>query len=148
MKYILFVLCLTGFAALPAPAQRTLIARDLARYRGTNRLLLVFAPSKADPRWQAQNALLKHSAAAFEDRDLLRLDCVGQGKAAEALRGRFHVPLGQFRAVLIGKDGHVARSSTRPLRLSELNAQIDRMPMRREEMRHEELRRREARRER
>ena len=109
---------------------------DLSQYHNKNRVLLIFAPSKNDSRWQKQNALLQHSAAAFQDRDLVRLDDLEvDGTHGVALRTRYGVKPGQFRVLLIGKDGHVASGDSTPISLESLTAQIDRMPMRREEMR-------------
>ena len=131
-KSTLFILSL-GAVLVPA---LTLAQTDLSRYRGKNRLLLVFAPSKADPRWQTQNSLLAGSAADFQERDLLRFDCLEQGgNKNAALRSRCSVKPGQFRVLLIGKDGHVASGGPTPLCLHALTGQIDKMPMRREEMR-------------
>ena len=109
---------------------------DLSQYRDKNRLLLVFAPSKSDSRWQKQNALLKESAEAFRDRDLVRFDYLEKGGTpGTALRTRYEIKPGQFRVLLIGKDGHVASGGPTPVSLAELTGQIDRMPMRRDEMR-------------
>ena len=131
-KSTLFILSV-GAVLVPA---LTLAQSDLSRYRGKNRLLLVFAPSKADPRWQAQNALLTGSAAEFKERDLVKLDYLEQGgNNSAALRGRYKIKPGQFRVLLIGKDGQVASGGPTPLKLSALTEQIDKMPMRREEMR-------------
>lgn len=131
-KSTLFILSL---GAVLAPAI-TLAQSDLSQYRDKNRLLLVFAPSKADTRWQTQNTLLAHSAAEFKERDLLRLDYLETGGArGAALRTRYGVKPGQFRVLLIGKDGHVASEEFVPVSVRVLNEQIDRMPMRREEMR-------------
>ncbi len=128
-------LLLFSLAALTVPAL-TLAQTDLSRYRGKNRLLLVFAPSKADPRWQVQNALLVGSAADFKERDLLRFDFLEQGGDKNAsLRTHYGVRPGQFRVLLIGKDGHAALGGPTPLSLHTLTEQIDKMPMRREEMR-------------
>ncbi len=134
-KSVLFVLTL-GVAPMPA---LTLAQSDLSQYRNKNRLLLVFAPSRSDPRWQTQNTLLAKSAAGFQERDLLRFDYLEHGgNKGAALRTRYGVKPGQFRTLLIGKDGHVASGSYSPVRLHELTEQIDRMPMRREEMRRAE----------
>ena len=128
-------LLLFSLAALTVPAL-ALAQTDLSRYRGKNRLLLVFAPSKADPRWQAQNTLLVGSAAGFKERDLLRFDYLEQGGNKNAvLRSRYGVKHGQFRVLLIGKDGHAALGGPTPLSLHTLTEQIEKMPMRREEMR-------------
>ena len=122
-----------SLAAIFAP----LLAQEgLSRYQGRNRLLLIFAPSKSDPRWQKQDELLQRSAEAFRDRDLVRLDYLEiGGTPATAVRAHYGVKPGQFRVLLIGKDGHVASGGPTPVALHELTEQIDRMPMRREEMR-------------
>lgn len=135
-------LLILSLGAVLAPAL-TLAQGDLSQYRNKNRLLLVFAPSKTDPRWLAQNTLLAGSAADFQKRDLLRFDYLEHGgDKGAALRSRYGVKPGQFRVLLIGKDGYVASGGPTPIRLQELTAQIDRMPMRREEMRREEMKRR------
>ena len=100
------------------------------------RTLLVFAPSRSDPRWRRQDALLRGSAAAFRERDLRRADIfAGSGSRSAAFGKRYHVKPGRFRVLLIGKDGHVAFSTLSPVASGEINARIDRMPMRRDEMR-------------
>lgn len=125
---------LLTIAALALPLM-TSAQSDLSQYRNKNRLLLVFAPSKADLRWQKQDSLLAGSAADFQERDLLRFDYLEHGgDHGAALRTRYGVKPGQFRVLLIGKDGHVASGGPTPLSLRELTEQIDRMPMRREEM--------------
>lgn len=126
---------LLALAAIAVPV-RTLAQNDLAQYRNKNRLLLVFAPSKTDLRWQKQNTLLAGSAAEFKERDLLRFDYLEKGgNAGTTLRTRCGVKPGEFRVLLLGKDGHVASAGLTPLSLQTLTEQIDRMPMRREEMR-------------
>ena len=118
---------------LPALAQTQ---NELSQYHSKNRVLLIFAPGKTDPRWRKQNALLGNSSAAFQDRDLVRLDYLEiGGTPGTAIRSRYGVRPGQFRVLLIGKDGHVASGGPAPIALSELTEQIDRMPMRQEEMR-------------
>ncbi len=137
-KLALFLLSL-GAVLVPA---FTLAQGDLSQCRDKNRLLLVFAPSKTDPRWQAQNTLLARSATDFKERDLLRFDYLEHGgDKGAALRTHYGVKPGQFRVLLIGKDGHVASGGLTPFSLHELTEQIDRMPMRREEMRRAEERR-------
>ena len=129
------ILPLLTLAAL-AMSALTFAQSDLSHYRGKNRLLLVFAPSRADPRWQKQNTLLARSAESFQERDLLRFDYLEKnGEPGAVLRTRYGVKSGQFRVLLIGKDGHVASEEAAPVSLHTLTEQIDRMPMRREEMR-------------
>ena len=132
-KWRLFIPLAAAVAAaglLPPPAQAQ---SDLSRYRHKNRLLLVFAPSKTDRRWQAQNTLLAHSEVSFRDRDLRRFDYFGSQNSA--VRQRYGIKPNQFQVLLLGKDGHVAFRSPTPVALSDLTGQIDKMPMRRDEMR-------------
>ena len=130
------LLAFVSLAAVLLPAL-ALGQADLSKYKGKSRVLLVFAPSKTDPHWKVQNALLTGSAAAFRERDLVRLDILEPGKAA--LRARYGIKRGQFRVLLIGKDGHVASGGPNPISLNVLTAQIDRMPMRREEVKQKEM---------
>ncbi len=123
-------------ASLAAALLPSLGQGNLPRYQGKNRLLLVFAPSKSDPRWQKQNALLQNSAEAFRNRDLVRLDYLEtSGPNSTAVRAHYGIKQGLFRVLLIGKDGHVASGSPTPITVGEITQQIDRMPMRRDEMR-------------
>ena len=129
------VLPLLSLAALLLPLM-ALAGGDLPQHHGKNRVLLIFASSRNDPRWRTQNARLQNGAAAFQDRDLVRQDDLeGEGPHRAALRKRYGVKAGEFRVLLIGKDGHVASASSAPISLRSLTAQIDQMPMRREEMR-------------
>ncbi len=138
----LFVFSLLALAAFLLPLL-TQAQSDLSHYQNKNRLLLVFAPSRTDPRWQTQNTLLAGGVAEFKERDLPRGDYLEHGgDAGAALRTRYGVKPGQFRVLLIGKDGHVASGGSMPVSLQALTGQIDRMPMRREEMRRAEERRR------
>lgn len=140
MNKLILLLFLLAVLALPL---LTSAQSDLSPYRNKNRLLLIFAPSKADPRWLAQNMLLAGSAADFQERELLRFDYLEHGgDKGAALRTRYGVKPGEFRVLLIGKDGYVASGGPTPIRLHELTAQIDRMPMRREEIKREEMKRR------
>ena len=129
-KTVLLVFSIAA-ALLPMLA---LAQPELSQYRNKNRVLLIFAPGKTDPRWQKQNALLMGSAAAFRDRDLIRLDDLETSGKHSAARTRYGIKPGEFRVLLIGKDGHVASGGPTPISLEELTAQIDRMPMRRAEM--------------
>ncbi len=132
-KAVLLGVMLAAAVSLPASVQAQ---SNLSQYHNRNRVLLIFAPGKSDPRWQKQNVLLENGTEAFRDRDLVRLDYLEAGKVADtAVQLHYGVKPGQFRVLLIGKDGHVASGSSSPISLTELTEQIDRMPMRREEMR-------------
>ena len=105
---------------------------DLSAYRDTNRLFVVFAPSKKDARLVRQERLLRGSAKGFEERDLLKFVLLrGEFKP----RRKYRVAANEFRVLLIGKGGTVAFSSKSPVLPKTIFARIDAMPMRREEMR-------------
>lgn len=126
--------------APPAVAVAPAAAPTLSSLQGRKRVLLVFAPRADAPDLAEQARGARALAAQGDDRDLHIVTVAGDrveglADAAGALRGRLHVEAGAFRVVLVGKDGHAAVSSTRPLSAAALAARIDAMPMRREEMR-------------
>lgn len=123
---------------------------DLTRYRDKNRLLLLFAPSATDSRYlqQAQRFAGKEQEEGLKERDLLRFNVFERGtsrrggidlsvREADALRQRFDIHKGQFKVVLVGKDGNTAYSASAPISASQLFGLIDAMPMRRDEMRRQ-----------
>lgn len=128
-------LLLLSLAALVLLSLRAEAQGELTRFRDKNRLLLVFAPSAADPRWQKQDRLLAGSRAEFREREIRRFDLFERGRDARHLRERYTIKAGTFRVLLIGKDARVASSQSSPMTLREITGQIDRMPMRRDEMR-------------
>ena len=131
------------FAVSRAAAQKA-DGFSLSRYRNKNRLAFVFAPSISDKRFTRQKDLWDDDDG-FDDRDLVRFFVVEKGKStagaanlstgeAASLRRRFGVKSGDFRVLLVGKDGHTAYSSKRPVASRDLFGRIDKMPMRRDEM--------------
>lgn len=117
---------------------------DLSRYKGTNRLLLIFAPSDSDPVYERQESLLKGYEAGFEDRDLLMVRVftdggdaggsqVSSGEAA-GVRESYGIEEGRFAVLLLGKDGTEKFRSEEPVIAEALFDRIDAMPMRRREM--------------
>ncbi len=138
-------------AAVAVGAHADTPGADLGRYRDKNRLLLFFAPSPTDSRYiqQAQRFLGKAKADGLKERDLLRFNIFERGtsrrdgidlsvREADALRQRFDIHKGQFKVVLVGKDGQTAYSASAPISASQLFGLIDAMPMRRDEMRHQQ----------
>jgi len=122
-----------------------MVTADLSRYRWRHRLLLIFSPSSQTPAFQQLTNQLKQQREGVADRDLLVFFLISAGQsrvgenvltrqAAENMRRRFQVTPDEFRVVLIGKDGTV-KLSERTVRLSEIFALIDSMPMRQREMR-------------
>jgi hypothetical protein len=119
---------------------------DLETYRWKNRLLLVFATTESDPAFADFDRNLSTGAAEVKDRDLIVFRVFEKGpsrvgekplssEAAEKLRRHFSVKLGQFTAILIGKDGGVKMVREHEADLQEIFDVIDSMPMRQQEMR-------------
>jgi monofunctional biosynthetic peptidoglycan transglycosylase len=123
-------------------------AFDIADYRGRRRPLVVFASSAREPLFTRQLAALQAAEDGLADREMTLVIVLDQGEsyvgsrilsAAEkaTLRERFGAVgvKGGFAVHLVGKDGGVKRVSTSPLEITDLFAQIDKMPMRIREVR-------------
>ena len=108
----------------------------LASLRDSKRVLLVFAPSEADPRWQRQKELWKDAADAFADRDIVTLLALEHpSQRSDEVARRYGAGTNDFLVVLIGKDGHQAFRGADPVTALDLEERIDAMPMRRDEVR-------------
>lgn len=121
-------------------------AFDLAQYRWTRRVLLLFAPSAGDSSYADEVRAFRSREAEVRERDLVLVSVLEAGASAAgdrplsaadaaALRRRYRAPAGRFTAVLVGKDGHAALRSGAPIVADRLFPTIDAMPMRRAEMR-------------
>ncbi|MCJ2116442.1 DUF4174 domain-containing protein [Methylobacterium sp. J-001] len=120
-----------GLAALTAGAAA---AGPLDAYRWRSRVLVLSAPDAADPNLRAQRAALGPMRSGVAERDLAVLEAIGTGAEARALRVQLSLPEGEFRAVLIGKDGGAKLEAAVPIPPQQLFATIDAMPMRRGEI--------------
>ena len=116
----------------------------LVDYLWKNRILLVFAPSRNDQTVEALRRGFAEQTAGVSDRDLLLIEVierdgvrVGNRRYAEAsgahLQQQLQIEPGSTVLVLVGKDGTEKLRKT-TLRLDELFAVIDAMPMRRQEI--------------
>jgi hypothetical protein len=111
-------------------------APTIEQMRGNRRVLIVTAPAASDARLiEQQNVLIswKHEA---ENRDVTVVEVVGgqvhgARDSATTLRRTRHLPTSSFAVILIGKDGHEAIRSSKPLTGEMLSVRIDAMPMRR-----------------
>lgn len=120
-------------------------AEAMAAYTWKKRPLVVFAGSAEDESLEKQRAIVAASRGGFAERDMVVVYVVGSevssdlgpgpGMSAAALRSRYGVGAGTFRAVLVGKDGGAKISSGSPLSAGTLFGTIDAMPMRQQEMR-------------
>ena len=119
---------------------------ELSRYRGQNRLLLVFAPSASAMSYQQQVRMFANQTAELADRDVLIFYLFEEGpgynnelmlapEIAGRLRREFEVEPGEFTTVLLGKDGRVRFRADRPVAPVDIFSFIDILPRRQEELR-------------
>ena len=106
----------------------------LDRYRDRCRVLLVAAPSEADPMLRRQRALFDAMHAGARERDLVLVEAVGATPSADRLRAIYDLDPSVFTAVLVGKDGGAKLRSATAFGPDDLFPTIDAMPMRRQEM--------------
>ena len=128
---------------LAAGAASDALAMD--RYLWKYRPLVVFAASPGDPQLQRQREIVASLRPAFIDRNVVVVYVGGDtvttdlgpqpGMGAAALRQRYGVAPGTFKAVLVGKDGGVKLTAAKPLAAQTLFRTIDAMPMRADEVR-------------
>jgi hypothetical protein len=126
-----------GVGGSPASAMET--------YRWKKRPLVVFSPTDQHPGLTRQRNIINGNRSQFTERDVVVVYVTGNSVShelgapqtlnASALRQRFKVSEGQFRVLLIGKDGGIKLDQSTPLASADLLAEIDRMPMRRDEVR-------------
>ena len=119
-----------GLAALAAGAA---MAGPLDAYRWRSRVLVLSAPDAADADLRAQRAALDPMRGGVTERDLVVLEAVGDTAEARALRAQLALPAGEFRVVLVGKDGGAKLAAAAPIPPQKLFSTIDAMPMRRGE---------------
>ncbi|MDF5715077.1 MAG: DUF4174 domain-containing protein [Rhizonema sp. NSF051] len=119
---------------------------SLSTQKWKNRVLLIFAPSSQSQAYQQQMRLFAQHKPGFSERDLVVVRVLTEGTSyaegqqideasATRLRDRFGIGKGDFRVILVGKDGGTKRRDGNPIQASAIFNEIDAMPMRRQEMR-------------
>ena len=119
---------------------------DLSQFHWKNRLLFLFAPNRSHPIFNTLHKSFAAQKEAVEDRDLVIFEVLESGpsimntdildsQTAQYLRKKLDVPRGEFTVVLIGKDGGIKLKRQGKIKLEDIFALIDSMPMRQEEMR-------------
>jgi hypothetical protein len=130
----------------PKTVKNKNMAFDLKSYQWKNRVLLVFAPAENNPAYQKQMQLFQGQQADFSERDLVLVEILTEGTSrvsgksldqADVTKARssFQVSPQDFRVILVGKDGTVKRSDSKPVEAKVIFNEIDAMPMRQQEMR-------------
>jgi hypothetical protein len=104
--------------------------RSIAGMRGHYRVLIVFTPSFADARLAAQRAIMAQLALKAAERDLLfvqidPMTVIGASDRADKLRRKFVVPVLNYHAILIDKDGRTLRESHGPMEAGAILRAID-----------------------
>jgi len=143
MKFVTRCLPLVALAAaaLIATAQTprpSSLAQQLRASHWQKRVLLIGAPTASQVDFQQQKKLLAAAPDQLQERDFLVLELpYDQLSAADRQywQQELKQPLTSFVMVLIGKDGGVKRTETKPLAAAELFGTVDKMPMRRQEAR-------------
>lgn len=100
---------------------------DLSDFQWHQRLIVVFADSPEDPRFQDQLQLLSKGVEDLRERDVIVLTDSDPGKQS-SLRKKLR-PRG-FMLVLVGKDGGVKLRKPHPWSIRELSRTIDKFPSR------------------
>jgi hypothetical protein len=107
-------------------------------YRWNKRLLITFAHDAASTALAKQRMLANDGKADYAERDLVSIEVIGDtvrgaSDSASELRRRYGISSGDFRVLLIGKDGGVKMKSKEPIEPQTLFGTIDAMPMRKDE---------------
>ncbi|ASM71492.1 MULTISPECIES: DUF4174 domain-containing protein [Roseobacteraceae] len=105
---------------------------DLRQFVWTNRPIVVFADSPADPKYIEQVALLRARAEDLLERDvvvLLDTDPDARSELRQKLRPR------GYMMALIDKDGDVMQRKPFPWDVREITRSIDKTPTRQQELR-------------
>jgi hypothetical protein len=131
---------LWAFAFIPAPWA----APPLASLNGKARVLVIAAPSLADPALAIQNRWLQTNEVGLHERDVLVIRIIGRAAEAthnltldgQSLLQTLGLRNSKFAVVLIGKDGSKVLQKTTPITSDALFRLIDAMPMRRQEIRN------------
>jgi hypothetical protein len=119
---------------------------DLSEFQWKNRLLILFAPNRNHPLFDAFRKSLAANRSEAADRDLVIFEILESDVSSmnnepinsdtpRLLRETFDAQPGAFTVILIGKDGGVKLKRRDHADLEEIFDLIDSMPMRREEMR-------------
>jgi hypothetical protein len=121
-----------------AQSQNTM---KLVDYKWKNRILLVFAPAQDNASFGKQMQLINENTQGLDDRDLVVLELVPNGKheaQRKELLKQFDVQAGAYTLILLGKDGQEKYRRQQPVGMNEIFGIIDQMPMRQQEMRKQD----------
>jgi hypothetical protein len=119
-----------GAIAVSANSQ----ASPLETLRWKSRILVVVAPA-GDAAAQAQRTIYQSAAKGMAERSIVLAEALDDSARSRQIRSRLSADGTRFQVFLVGKDGHTAVASDKPLSAEDLFARVDAMPMRRDEIR-------------
>jgi hypothetical protein len=109
-------------------------ASPLDEFHWKSRVLVVVA-SAGDSAAEAQRRIFASSAKGMSERQIVLAEALDDSERSRQIRSRVSADGRQFQVFLVGKDGHTAASSDKPLSAEDLFERVDAMPMRQDEMR-------------
>jgi Domain of unknown function (DUF4174) len=109
-------------------------AASLGEFNPKNRVLVVSAPA-GDAAAEEQRRIYRSAADGMAERDIILAEAEDNSERSRQIRSRVSADGKHFQVFLVGKDGHTALSSEKPLTADYLFGKIDAMPMRHDEMR-------------
>ena len=139
MKLLRILLLAVGLLfAIPAQATSDDL-RSITGMRDHYRVLIVFTPSLHDARLAAQRAIMAQLALEAAKRDLLfvqvdPMTVIGASDKADTLRRKFVVPVLNYHAILIDKDGRTLQETHGPMEAQAILHAIDTAPQRQYEI--------------
>ena len=140
MKFLRALLLIVGLLwIVPASATKHDF-RSVRDMRDHYRVLIVFSPSLADARLAAQRAIMARLGLEAARRDLLLVQIdpmtvIGASDSADKLRRRFVVPVLNYHAILIDKDGRTLQETHGPMEAGAILHAIDIAPRNQFELR-------------
>lgn len=105
-------------------------ASPLDEFHWKTRVLVVAAPT-GDAAAETQRRIHESSAKGMSERSIVLAEATDDSEQSRRIRSRLSSEGRRFEVFLVGKDGHTAVSSDKPLSADDLFARVDSMPMRR-----------------
>lgn len=109
-------------------------AAPLDEHRWKKRLLVVSAPAR-NGAVEEQRRIYRSAAVGMSERQILLVEALDDSERSRQLRDKVSADGKRFQVFLVGKDGHTALSSDKPISAEYLFGKVDAMPMRRDEIR-------------
>lgn len=129
-RLYLSLLMALGSTVMTADAQAT----PLDELRWKSRILVVSAPA-GDRAAEEQKRIYREAARGMAERQIVLAEVLDDNDRSLKIKSRLSADGRRFQVFLVGKDGHTALSSDKPLSADYLFGKVDAMPMRRDEMR-------------